>query len=426
MSENTPKEKIYYGWWMVLLLFLTLISTAGNGFYAISVYVPRLIDELGCTTSGLMLAAAVWAIVFGFSNPIIGSVMHKQGVRKVFIIGVVGAGGLMMMMSLITQLWHLYVLNLIFGFIGAATILVPCQTLITNWFNKKRGVAMALMMMGIGAGGFIVPQVIAWLISEFGWRNSFRIGAVLNYILVLPPLLFFLKNNPADVGQFIDGLDPDENDPSTSQTKMGLSSKEAVKTANFWILVGVYVLQLFVMSGFQMNIQNFAEKQMGYSLIIATHFMAFALFVTLPARFIFGWLCDRFNPKYMMASAGFFLMGGAFILWYFVVKLGWVNDYRAIGLFSFFQGFGIAGSAVVMPIMVGRCFGEREFPKILGLAMTGFAVGVLFGPFLMGKIFDATGNYANAFILAMGVAFAAGILALFIQTDALQNKFTTG
>jgi len=425
MSANTPSKKIYHGWRIVVLLFFTLISTAGNGFYAISVYVPRLIDDLGCTTSGLMLAAAVWAIVFGFSNPVIGSLMHKNGVRKIFIIGVICAGGLMMMMSLITRLWHLYALNLIFGFIGAATILVPCQTLITNWFNKKRGVAMALMMMGIGAGGFIVPQIIAWLISEVGWRNSFRIGAVLNYVLVLPPLLFFLKNNPSDVGEYIDGVKPaGENTPP--QALAGISAGEAVKTLNFQLLVGVYILQLFVMSGFQMNIQNFAEKQMGYSLITATHFMAFALFITLPARLIFGWLCDRVNPKYLMASAGFFLMAGAFILWYFVVQLGWVNDYRAIGLFSFFQGFGIAGSAVVMPIMVGRCFGEREFPKILGLTMAGFAVGVLFGPFLMGKIFDITGNYAGAFFLAMGIAFIAGIMALFIQTDALQNKFTTG
>ena len=85
---------------------------------------------------------------------------------------------------------------------------------------------------------------------------------------------------------------------------------------------------------------------------------------------------------------------------------------------------GIAGSAVVMPIMVGRCFGEREFPKILGMAMAGFAVGVLFGPFFMGKIFDVTGNYASAFVLAMGIAFTAGILSLFIQTDGLKDEFT--
>jgi len=425
MTGNGPKEDIYYGWWMVVLLFFTLISTAGNGFYAISVYVPRLIDELGCSTSGLMLAAAVWAIVFGFSNPIIGSLMHRHGVRKIFIIGVLCSGAVTLLMSFITQLWHLYALNLIFGFVGAATILVPCQTMITHWFNKKRGVAMALMMMGIGAGGFLMPQLIAWLISEFGWRNSFKIGAILNYILVLPPLLFFLKNSPADVGQYIDGFKPADNNNSTSLAPVGISAKDAVKTPNFWLLVGVYVLQLFVMSGFQMNVQNFAEKQMGYSLLVATHFMAFALFVTLPARFIYGWLCDRFNPKYMMASAGFFLMGGAFVLWYFVVKLGWVNDYRAIGIFSFFQGFGIAGSAVVLPLLVGRCFGEREFPKILGLAMAGFAVGVLFGPFLMGKIFDVTGNYAGAFVLGMGISFIAGILALFIQTDALKNKFST-
>jgi hypothetical protein len=51
MSVSTPSKKIYYGWWLVVLLFYTLISTAGNGFYIISVYVPRLIDELGCTTS---------------------------------------------------------------------------------------------------------------------------------------------------------------------------------------------------------------------------------------------------------------------------------------------------------------------------------------------------------------------------------------
>jgi MFS family permease len=173
-----------------------------------------------------------------------------------------------------------------------------------------------------------------------------------------------------------------------------------------------------------MNVQNFAEREMGFTLIIATHFMAFALFVTLPGRFIFGWLCDRFNPKYLMGSAGFLLLCGSFILWFCVIQLGWVNDYRAICLFAVFQGLGIAGSAVVMPILVGRCFGAREFPKIMGLVMAGFAVGVIFGPFSMGKIFDVTGSYANAFVLCMGVACLAGILALFIRTNALRDQFS--
>jgi MFS family permease len=421
----TEKEKstIFYGWWMVVLLCYTLIHTAGNGFYGFSVYVPRLISDLGCTTAGLMLGAAVWAVVFGFSNPIIGIFMHKYGVRKIFITGVILAGIPMFLLSFITQLWHLYALNMIAGFVGAATILVPSQTLITAWFSKRRGIAIALTLMGVGIGGFVIPLLAAWMIQEFGWRNSFRIGAVLNYIIVLPPLVIFLKDKPADVGQYVDGVEPVTEERKTSAKPKGVTSKRALNSPAFWLITGVYILQLFVMSGIQLNVQNFAEKQMGYSLFMATRFIAFALFVTLPARFIFGWLCDRVNPKYLMGSAGFFLMGGAWILWFCVIKLGWVNDYRAIGLFALFQGFGISGSAVVLPILVGRCFGEKEFPKIMGLVMAGFAIGVIFGPFTLGKIFDLTRSYADAFILTAWVGAAAGVMALFIPTETLKDEF---
>lgn len=420
---NKNQNSLFDGWWMVLLLGYTLIHTAGNGFYGFSVYVPRLIEDLGCSTAELMLAAASWAVVFGFSNPIIGILMQKYGVRKIFITGVIFAGILMFLLSFVTQLWELYVLNLIAGFVGAATILVPSQTVITSWFSKRRGIAMALMMMGIGIGGFAIPQLAAWMIQEFGWRNSFRIGAAFNYIIVLPPLLLFLKNKPADVGQYVDGIEPEKNAPQNANEPKGVTAGRAVKSSAFWLITTVYVLQLFVMSGLQMNVQNFAEKQMGYSLLMATRFMAFALFVTLPARFIFGWLCDYFNPKNLMGFSGVFLLGGAFVLWFCVIKLGWVNDYWAIGFFALFQGFGIAGSAVVLPILVGRCFGEREFPKIMGLVMTGFALGVIFGPFTMGKIFDVTGSYANAFAIAAIVSVMAAVVPLFIPMEGLKKEF---
>jgi sugar phosphate permease len=90
---------MYYGWWMVILLFYTLINTAGTHFYSFSVYVPRLIEEFDCTTSSLMLTAAAWSIVFGFSNPVVGSLVHRHGVRRIFITGVVINGVLMLLMS---------------------------------------------------------------------------------------------------------------------------------------------------------------------------------------------------------------------------------------------------------------------------------------------------------------------------------------
>lgn len=423
MAE-TGKKHIYHGWWMVALLFYTLIHTGGNGFYAFPVYVPRLIEALGCSTTGLMLAAAIWAVVFGFANPLIGGLIQRHGVRVIFISGVALAGILMMLLSFVTKLWQVYAFSILSGFVGAATILVPSQTVVTNWFNRRRGLAMSLMMMGVGIGGFMVPQMAAWFIRNYGWRESLWIGAALNYLIVLPPLVLFLKNSPADVGQRIDGVSLDNPGRDAPEIRAGLSARQAVRTPTFRLIFFIFILQLFAMSGIQMNVQNFAENQMGYSLFPATRFMAFALLVTLPGRFIFGWLCDRINPKYLLSATGVFLAAGSFVLLFFVIHLEWVDDYRAIWLFAVFQGFGIAGSAIVLPILVGRCFGEREFSKIMGLVMSGFAMGVIFGPVSMGWIFDTTGNYAPAFILAAVICLLFSILALFVRPHLYEREFT--
>ncbi len=73
--------------------------------------------------------------------------------------------------------------------------------------------------------------------------------------------------------------------------------------------------------------------------------------------------------------------------------------------------------------MVGRCFGEREFSKIMGMVMGGFSIGVILGPFCMGKIYDLNANYDAAFILAIAIAFFSMIFASFIQPKALQAEF---
>lgn len=452
METASSEQRIFYGWWTVVLLFYTLVHTAGNGFYAISVYVPRLIEDLQCTTANLMLGSAVWAVVFGFSNPLVGSWLQRFGARKVLAWGIGGAGIVALLMSVMTELWHLYVINAFAGVVGAATILVPAQTLVSTWFKKRRGLAMGLALMGIGAGGFLIPQLAAWLIQIFsdwaasaesvadasfllrlftlgggelsGWRGAFRVGVILNYALVLPPVLLFMKDKPSEAGQYVDGISPDSEGGLEASKPAGVPAKRARTTRVFWLLVALYLVQLTVMSGIQMNMQNFAEREAGYSLVMATSFMSFALFVTMPMRFMYGWLCDRVDPKYLMASAGVFLFTGSLVLWVFVVELGWVN-YGAIYLFAVVQGCGIAGNAVAFPILVGRCFGEREFARIMGLVMSGFAIGVILGPYLVGLIFDTTGSYEISFWGCMGFAIVSVVLALLVPTTALQKEFTT-
>jgi len=453
MENPEQKGRVFYGWSIVILLMYTLMHTAGNGFYGFMVYVPRLLEDLKCSAAQLQSAGVVWAIVFGLSSPLIGMWIQKYGARKVFITGTMCGGLILLLLSMITDYRQLYVLNLVAGVGAAATILIPAQTVVTLWFDKYRGKAMALVMMGVGIGGFVVPWLITkflifftnWIGSAGGfaeaplalrlltglggqlsaWRGAVRVGVVLNYFIVVPPLVLWLRNRPADVGQYVDGIEPSGDRAGAAQPLLGVSVKRAVRTPAFWLVTGVYLLQLIAMSGIQNDTQLFAEQQGDYPMETAFHFYSVAMLVTIPMRFVFGSLSDRFDPKKLMASAGIFLIGGTLTLWVLVLRLG-MRGTVPVAVFALFQGFGVAANAVTLPILVGRCFGARDFGKIIGYVMMGFAVGVIFGPVVMAGIFDATGSFELAFVYSTVALTISVVLATLIRTTALYPEFNTG
>jgi MFS family permease len=427
MEGTQAQSRMFYGWTIVILLFWTLLNTAGNGFYGASVFMPRIVEDLGITVFAFTAAGVVWAIVFGLSSPLIGRWLQRYGARRVFIVGIIAAGPVGLAFSSVTEVWHLAVVNVAAGVTAAATILVPSQTVITTWFDKYRGRAMALAMMGIGAGGFLIPLLITWMVGNWGWRGAVRIGVVLGYVIVLPPIVIWLKNKPADVGQHVDGIEPGAEEATTAGQLLGVTAARALGSPTFWLIMTVYLLQLFVQSGVQMHTQTFAEYQMGYSMQMAPLFFAIALAITMPMRFVMGYLCDRIDPKYVMATAGVFLAIASTILWLGMIRLGWLG-WGPILAFALIQGTAISGNAIGLPILVGRCFGAREFSKIIGLVMTSFAVGVFFGPTTLGFIYSNSDpkSYELAFILTTVAAILSIVVALSIRTKALYPEFTTG
>lgn len=423
MSHPVSALKGYYGWRIVALMFFTLFFTGGHGFYTFSVYLPRLIETLKCGVFPATIGIATWAVVVGLASPAVGVCMQRFGARKVLITATAGAGAVAFLMSFVTTLWHLYAVMALAGVATAASTLVPAQTIVTVWFRKYRGRAMALTLMGIGLGGLVLPPATSYLIAHFGWRGAYRVMGLLFFIIVLPPLAALLRNRPSDVGQMPDGLAPEKGADAAAQLPSGVSVRRAIRSLAFWLILGIYVLQLYATSAVAMNTQVFAENR-GFSVMTAPLFMAFALGVTLPGRFITGVLCDRFSPKAIMAVAGLFVAAGPLALDVCVIKLGWI-DFRAIGVFALLQGGAIAMNAVVLPVLIGRCFGERNFSKIMGLIMTGFALGILLGPTTAGRIFDKTGSYEIAFFVCGACALISILLALLIRPNALHAEFET-
>ena len=423
MTDERRDGEVFYGVYITLLMLYVLFFSGGMGFYSYQVFIPRFEEEFGWARFQTVLPAALWAVVYGISGFFVGAWIQRFGIRSVMVFGTIAGSVLYLAMSLMTSLWHLRLILALSGITVAATTLVPAQTVITLWFNKKRGRAMGFTLMGIGLGGLVLPPLVAWLIQQVGWRQTYQISAAATVVLLLPPLLLVLKNKPSDIGEVPDGRAAAGSDAHVAHVPTGVPARRAVRTAAFWLLFFTYLLQLYVMAAINVNTTAFAEG-VGYTPLVAPLFLAFAVGVSVPGRFLYGWLTDRIAPPILMASAGLAMAGGAAVLVLVVIWLG-MSGSVPIWIFAVLQGLGIAGSTVVLPILVGRCFGDLEFGKIQGLVMAGFAIGVIFGGPSAAAIYDATGSYELAFILAAVIGVISAVLALLVRPHALHGEFVT-
>jgi len=419
MPNWRARTTVFYGWWIVAALFFVVLNTGGTGFYVFPVFIQSFAVEFGWTVTQISSAAAVWALVYGFSGPLIGMLIARFGAPHTMA----AAAGLwslaLVCFASMQALWMLYVGMIIFGVAVAGTTLVPSQTVITNWFNRYRGRAMSFMMLGFGAGGLVMPPLSEWLIRQVGWRQTWLLACAVAWLLVIPLIAIFVRTRPADLGLLPDG-EPAE-DGRTGQ-RSGLPVKQALASSSFWLIFAVYVLQLVGLSAVNFHFVPFAVQQAKFTPQQAAFFLGMTIGFSMAGRLVFGWLADRWNPAVLMAIASAFLACGPTILVLVVIRLG-LTQASVLWPYAVLYGFGIAGSAIMLPVLVGRCFGELHFSKMQGLVMSGFAVGIVVGIPGAGRIFDTTGSYELAFQLCIAAFVLSAVVALLVKPARHHAKF---
>jgi MFS family permease len=320
----------------------------------------------------------------------------------------------------------LYAISFFGGFVMAGTTLVPCQTLVTNWFDTHRGRAMAYSMLGIGFGGMVLPPLNEFMIRAIGWRMAWVVGAAMIWVIVIPLIAFFVRTKPQDLGLLPDGAAHSETAEGREQQQLvGLSVAEAVRTLAFPLLVGIFITQLVGQSIINFHFVPFAIQEGGFAAPQAAMFYGLAIGFSVVGKFLFGWAADRWSAPILMAATGFLAAVGPVALELFVVRGDGANP-LVLWLHAVPYGIGFGGQVILLPMLVGRCFGPRSFGKIQGLVMSGFAVGVLVGIPLAGRIFDKTGSYEMAIIIAAAVFVVSGVFSLMVRPDKYVSRFTTG
>ncbi|MFC1980856.1 MFS transporter [Chloroflexota bacterium] len=392
------KPRVFYGYWIVLVAFLCLFVLSGCGWYAFSLFVKPLEAELGWSRGEIMTGFTTLFLTIAMISPFIGRVVDRYGAKKIIVTGALIAGLGFTFLSLINHVWQFYLCYIIIGIGLAAMGQVPVSAIVSNWFHKKRGLAIGIMSIGVGGGGFaLAPLVGGYLIPNFGWRPSYLALAIITWVLVIPLALLVIKEKPEDMGLYADGIEHSRTEvianisPSISDS---LTLKMALATSTFWLISISFFTSTFSCVG-SIQSQSPHLQDIGFPIATAATALGAVGLASAIGKFSFGWVCDRIPPKYACAIGLGFQLGGIMIL----INIEPTSPSAIIWLYAIMAGLGSGSWLPTMSMLTSTSFGLASYGAIFGIVSLFQCTGSATGPFMAGYLYDIMKTYHWAFVI---------------------------
>jgi MFS family permease len=370
-------------WWVVVATVLGLIVGAGPiNVFAFGVFLKPITAELGVSRGLFSSALTLHATVAAIMCPIYGWMIDRWGVRRVMlpslVLYVIG-------IALYTQIRAdpFVITYLIFAFAGATGTVggpIPYATVIAQWFDRRRGLALGIGMAGVGLGVALVPQLAAFLILHVGWRAAYLGIAAAVVVFAFVPVALFVREPP--------GLDHATR-RGAALNLPGNEVGEALRSRLFWGLGTAFFLDVIAINGTLTHIVALLTDR-GIGLEAATAALSGTGVALFCGRVLSGWFLDRFWGPYV--AIGFFvtpMIGLALLMSH---ATGAVPFLGAICL-----GLGIGAEIDLMAFFASRYFGLKNYAKIYGTMFGLFGFGVGLGPALSGASFDRFHSYVPIF-----------------------------
>jgi MFS family permease len=321
------------------------------------------------------------------------------------------------------NLWTLYAVLAVSGFLLTAVTFLPAQTAITNWFNKYRGRALALVVIGPGAGGLFLPPFNEFLIRFWGWRFTWVFASIVVWVVVIPLIAVFVRSRPSEMGLSVDGIESvDADGEPTTAVVSGLRVKRAITSWTFCLLAVTFVLQFTGVSALNFHLVPFAEQEAGFTLQQAAFYYGLTIGFTILGNLLGGWLADRMRPQLVLALTGLLMAIGPAALELFIVRLG-LREVNLLLLHAIPYGIGLGANTIIAPVLIGRCFGELNFARISGVMGLAYAFCVLVGIPGAGNIFDRTGSYEIVLVATAIGCLISVALSLLVQPARYHAEF---
>ena len=430
------RRRIHPAWTVAAVAFLALVGAAGFRAAPGVLMVP-LQNEFGWSTTVLSAAVSINLVLFGLTAPFAAALMERFGIRAVTAVALVLIGAGSALTVLVTQSWQILLTwGLLIGLGTGSMALVFAATIANTWFAKSRGLVIGILTAGSAAGQLVFLPFIAALAQDPGWRQaSLLIGA--GALAVVPLVLMFLKNSPADVVVLPYGATPPAPGPNAGTESSGPEPtgpaagqelqeprrnaavralqvlKRASKVRTFWALVAGFAICGATTNGLIGTHFIPSAHDHGMPETTAAGLLAVVGLFDIIGTIASGWLTDRFNPRILLAV--YYQFRGIGLLVLPLLLSATVQP----SMIVFVVIYGLDWVATVPPTaaICRQVFGA-DGSVVFGWVFAAHQLGAAAAALAAGAVRDATGQYTYAWFAAAAMCTIAAVISATIRKDA--------
>lgn len=411
---------VYYGWVLVGTLSLTEMTSWGVLYYAFSVFLVPMQEELGWSRAAMTGAFSLALLFSGMAGVPVGRWLDRYGPRGLMTVGSIAATGFVLAWGTVTSLSAFYLIWTGIGITMATVLYEPAFVVVATWFARRRGRALTVLTFVAGFASVVSIPLSGWLIQTQGWRGALVTLAVILAVGTIPLHALVLRRRPEDLGLCIDGVGPRPSvvaEPTAIVLERSISLEVALRGTAFWWLTTAFVLNTLGVVALNVHLVPYLMDH-GYEAGFAATAAGLVGVMALPGRLIFTPLGDRL-PRSLVTAFLFLLQTLSLLVLLLVPNKSGVMGFVAL----FGAGFGAITPA--RAALVAEFYGPASYGSVSGMlglflngARTLAPVGAAWGH-------DIGGGYELVLWLLVVMSAIGAVAIVLAETSARRSALVS-
>ena len=409
-------KRFFFGWVILAATSFSMIGTGPGQSHLIGLYFDPIGKEMTSffaidwmqsnRQTALAYAYGIATFLAAFLLPKMGKLLDRHGPAAMLWI-VLGCLGLTaLLFSLVTE-WVTVAIGFGFlRFLGQGALMLACVNMVSQWFDRRRGLALGIMSLGFPISMAVHPPLCQWLMDLVGWRTSWLWLGLSTLVLFLPAALLLAHSKPEPLGLQPDG-DQRKHTADATTPVWGLTRREALRTPAFYIIT----VGLFCLSSLVTTLHVFFKSILtthGLDAQVATMMFTISGITAAISMPIVGLMLDRCRTDWMFC-------GGLIIMTASLISITLVNDLSSAIVFAIIFGLNNGVTMTFFGFLWPRYFGRKHLGSIQGVGQMVGIIGASIGAIPLAIAIDQFGDYDLTLQVLAVLPVAAAVLALFLR-----------